>query len=962
MMKRILVLALFFSLCLFQTEAQETTIPASTPAKERIATFQQRQALLDRSLVNEIPFRSIGPTVFSGRVTDVEVSPQDPSHFYVAYASGGLWKTENNGTSFSPLFDHETVMTLGDIAVNWKQNIIWAGTGEVNSSRSSYAGVGMYKSTDSGKTWTHKGLEESHHIGRIILHPTAPNTLWVAVLGHLYSPNKERGVYKTTDGGESWQQVLFVNENAGAVDLIMDPQNPDILYAATWERTRRSWNFTESGVGSGIYKSEDGGENWMLLTNKKSGFPIGENVGRIGLTAVEHDGTTVLYAILDNYNRRPAEEKAEKKEGLTKEEIRNMSSEDFLKRSEKEITDYLKEYQFPEKYDAPKVIEMVRNNEIQPKALVEYVEDANRLLFDTPVIGAEVYRSTDGGKKWEKQNEDYLDRVYNSYGYYFGQIRVAPQDPDRIYIMGVPVLRSYDAGKTWTSINGDNVHVDHHALWANPNREGHLILGNDGGINISYDDGDTWIKCNSPAVGQFYAVEVDMAEPYRVYGGLQDNGVWVGPSNYEYSNRWHNTGDYPYDLLIGGDGMEIEVDTRDNQTIYTGYQFGNYFRIDQSNGKRKYITPKHELGERPFRWNWQSPVHLSIHNQDILYMGSNKLHRSFDRGDSFQTMSDDLTRGGKKGDVPYGTLTTIHESPLRFGLIYTGSDDGMVYVTKDGGHDWKNISKGLPDQLWVSKVMASAHQENRVYVSLNGYRWDDFRSLVYVSEDYGNTWKQIGSDLPFEPVNVVYEDPTNADLLYVGTDHGLYVSLDRGRSFMLLKANMPAAPVHDVLVHPRDKELLVGTHGRSLYIGDVSHLQALDAERLKEDLILFEMEAIPFRSNWGNTYANWVEAEDPEVLIACYMNEAGEVKVEVLADDNILKEWTYSGKKGLNYIPYHLDVENVKDYEDWLSESTEDAVKLEKADTGKIYLKKGDYTIRITKEGKSKMGQFSIKS
>jgi photosystem II stability/assembly factor-like uncharacterized protein len=963
MIKQIAALTFFFSLCLHQVTAQEISAPASTPAKERIASFQQRQALLDRSLVNEIPFRSIGPTVFSGRVADIDVSPEDPSHFYVAYASGGLWKTENNGTSFQPLFDREIVMTLGDIAVNWEENIIWAGTGEVNSSRSSYAGVGMYKSTDNGKTWKHKGLEESHHIGRIILHPNDPNTLWVAVLGHLYSPNKERGIYKTTDGGASWQQVLFVNENAGAVDLIIDPQNPDILYAATWERTRRSWNFTESGAGSGIYKSDDGGASWTLLSNKKSGFPTGEGVGRIGLTAVEQDGSTILYAILDNYNRRPAEDKEEEKEGLlTKDQIRNMSSEDFLQRSEKEITAYLKEYQFPEKYDAAKVIEMVRNNEIQPKVLVEYVEDANRLLFDTPVIGAEVYRSDDGGKKWEKQNEDYLDRVYNSYGYYFGQIRVAPQDPDRIYIMGVPVLRSYDAGKTWTSINGDNVHGDHHALWVNPEREGHLLLGNDGGINISYDDGDTWIKCNSPAVGQFYAVEVDMAEPYRVYGGLQDNGVWVGPSDYEYSNRWHNTGDYPYDLLIGGDGMEIEVDTRDNQTVYTGYQFGNYFRIDRSNDKPKYITPKHELGERPLRWNWQSPIHLSIHNQDILYMGSNKLHRSFNRGDSFQTISDDLTKGGKKGDVPYGTLTSIHESPLRFGLLYTGSDDGLVHVTTDGGNSWNRISKGLPENMWVSKVMASAHQENRVYVSLNGYRWDDFRSLVYVSEDYGNTWKQIGKDLPLEPVNVVYEDPTNADLLYVGTDHGLYVSLDRGRSFMLLQSTMPAAPVHDVLVHPRDHELLVGTHGRSLYIGDVSHLQLLKTPRLKEELIVFERKAIPYRSNWGKSYANWMKAEDPEVFLPCYLKEAGEVTIEILADDNILKEWTYSGKKGLNYIPYHLDVQNVTDYEKWLSEASENSVELKQADTGKIYLQPGDYIVRITKGKISTEEQLSIRS
>ncbi|MEN0050144.1 MAG: glycosyl hydrolase, partial [Bacteroidota bacterium] len=395
-MKQLILLLLSLTpICLFaQAVAPQ---PPATTANERIASFQQRQQLEANSLVAGVPFRNVGPTVFSGRVADLEVSPKDPTHFYVAYASGGLWKTTNNGMKFEPLFDNEIVMTIGDIAVDWQRNTIWVGTGEVNSSRSSYAGVGMFKSEDGGKTWEHKGLGESHHIGRVILHPNDPNTLWVAVLGHLYSPNEERGIYKTTDGGENWKKVLYSNENAGAIDLILDEKNPDVLYAATWERTRRSWDFVESGEGSGIYKSTDGGENWIQINTAKSGFPTGSGVGRIGLARTVEDGEEILYAILDNYDRRPKEEEEEKEE-LSKDDLREMSKADFLKLEKEVIAKFLKDNRFPEKYNMEEVRMMVEKDKIEPLALVEYLEDANSLLFDTPVIGAEVYRSDNGGK------------------------------------------------------------------------------------------------------------------------------------------------------------------------------------------------------------------------------------------------------------------------------------------------------------------------------------------------------------------------------------------------------------------------------------------------------------------------------------------------------------------------------------------------------------------------------------
>jgi photosystem II stability/assembly factor-like uncharacterized protein len=953
-MKNLLTLSLLFiSFSLFS----QLTQPPFTPAVERIKSLEKRKALEDASLVSNVPFRSVGPTVFSGRVSDMDVWEKDPTHFYVGYASGGLWKTENNGQSFTPLFDKEIVMTIGDIAVNWEKNILWVGSGEVNSSRSSYAGVGMFKSTDGGKTWQHKGLSESHHIARIILHPTDENTLWVAVLGHLYSPNHERGIYKTTDGGETWEKTLFVDNNSGAIDLVMDSSNPNILYAATWDRERRAWNFVESGDGSGIYKSIDGGVNWTKISGKKSGFPDGEGVGRIGLAMVNKDGEEYLYAVLDNYFRRPKEAEDDS-EDLTKDDIRKMTKEDFLNLEEEEVSTFLENNGFPEKYSAEKVIKMVKKDEIVPLALVEYLEDANSLLFDTPVIGAEVYLSKDGGKTWKKTHDDYLESVYNSYGYYFGQIRVAAHNPDKIFIMGVPVLISKDGGKNWENINGDNVHVDHHALWVNPNRDKHIILGNDGGINISYDDGEVWNKCNSPALGQFYYVAVDHAKPYNIYGGLQDNGVWKGPSTYQANNRWHGSGQYPYKSIMGGDGMQVAIDLRDNSTVYTGFQFGNYYRINTETGQRAYLTPKHELGDRPYRWNWQTPIHLSVHNQDIFYMGSNKLLRSFNQGDDFREISDDLTKGGQKGDVAFGTLATIHESPLKFGLIYTGSDDGLVYVTKDGGNSWADITSGLVPDMWVSRIQASSHEESRVYCVLNGYRWDDFRSFVYFSEDYGATWNRIGRDLPLESANVIKEDPKNPDLIYVGTDHGLYISLNRGESFMKWEGEMPDVAVHDVVIHPKANDAIVGTHGRSIYVANVEHIQALNEEILAKALHAFDLSKVRYNSRWGNSFSIWRDPAEPNIKMPVFAKSSGKVKISIKAKDLVLKSWDADVSKGISYVDYNgeIDEKIVQDFEKQLNErkkrKPEDkSIKVKKADNVKYYLMPGKYSVVFEKGG-----------
>lgn len=939
----------------------------STPARERLNSVEKKKVLFDNSLVKNLGFKSIGPSIMSGRVVDVEVNPDNTNIFYVAYASGGLWKTTNNGQSFTPIFDNQQVITIGDIAVDWKNNKIWVGTGENNSSRSSYSGVGIFVSDDDGKTWTHLGLEESHHIGRIILHPGNPEIAWVAVIGHLYSDNAERGIYKTIDGGKSWKKVLYINDRTGAIDMIIDPQNPDQLYTSTWERARRPWNLTESGKGSGIYNSTDGGEHWKLLSTESSGFPVGETCGRIGLSISRKADKTYLFAVVDNQAKRPKDEKEEKKDQLTKSDFKLMTKDDFLKLPAKKLKKYLNDNDFPEKYSVEKVMDLVKSEKIKPSSLSDYLEDANSALFssDEPIKGAEVYRSDDNGKSWHRENIKNLDGLFNSYGYYFGQIRTEFDNPDRVYIQGVPMLTSEDGGKTWKSIDGDNVHGDYHALWLDNKLKGHIISGSDGGVNISYDYGKTWFKCNTPAVGQFYGIAVDMEEPFNIYGGLQDNGVWTGSSTNTENMEWLQSGEYGFKSILGGDGMQVAVDTRNNKTVYTGFQFGNYFKVNKLKKTQKYISPKHDLGEHPLRFNWETPIQLSSFNMDILYMGANKLYRSMNQGKDWEAISGDLTNGGKPGDVPYGTISSFHESPLKYGLIYTGSDDGKVSLTKDGGEEWKDISFGLPPGLWVSRIQASKYQKSRVYLSLNGYRNDNFAPYLYTSEDYGANWKTLGSDLPFEPINVIKEDPNNENLLYVGTDNGLYISLDRGQSFMAMNKDLPNVSIHDLVVHPRDHTLVLGTHGRSIYTVSTKELDKLTQENLAKELVVFDISSVKKR-NWGKQNTSWSEPNVPTIKIPVYVKTEGKLSITIEdKEKNILKTIEFNVQKGLNYPEYDCSIDPaiLSKYEKVINSKLKDnekPIKIKKADNSLYYLEKGTYKCIVNKGSEKVDSEFKI--
>ncbi len=922
----------FLVLLSFQIIAQQ---PASSSA-ELDKGLKQKEVLANTSLVKNLPFKNIGPTVMSGRVTALAVNPNNPIEFYVSYASGGVWYTNNNGTSFTPILDNSPTQNVGSLAVDWNTKTIWVGTGEVNASRSSYAGIGLLKSTNQGESWENIGLMDSHHISNILINPNNINEIVVGVVGHLYSTNDERGVYKSNDGGKTWSHTLFVNNQSGIIELEVSPSNFNIMYASSWDKDRKSWDFRGSGEGSAIYKSIDAGSSWVKVTEKGSGFPTGEGVGRIGL-AIFDDNT--IYAVHDNQARREDISEKKKKESLTKDDFKSMTNAQLLGLDDKKLTKYLKSNRFPEQYTATSVKESVKNGDVQPVDLAKYLEDANTLLFDTPVIGAEVYKSTDGGKTWNKTHEGFLDDIYYSYGYYFGKVHVDPSNKNGIYIYGVPILKSKDGGKSFTSINGDNVHADHHALWINPKMPGHLINGNDGGVNISYDDGATWIKNNTPSVGQFYAINVDNEKPYNVYGGLQDNGVWVGPHTNEEDSFWKQSGQYPYEAIMGGDGMQIQIDSRNSDIVYTGFQFGNYFRLNRETDEQTYIQPKHELGENPYRFNWQTPILLSPHNQDILYLGGNKLMRSMNQGDDWEAISDDLTHGGKKGNVAYGTLATISESPFQFGLIYAGSDDGIVSVTKNGGGSWKTISNSFPKDLWVSRVIASQHKKERVYVALNGYRWDDFKAYVYMSDDYGATWNSIAGNLPTSSVNVIKEDPKNENLLYLGTDNGAYVSLNRGESWEAFSNGLPSVAFHDLVIQPEANDLILGTHGRSLYLSNISLLQKMNGN----ELIINDIEAIRASSRWGSSWSQWGKAYEPKISVQFYNSKAEKLTLSIQTEDGTeVNSFQIDADKGINVFEYDVTVSD-KGKKALAKKDQE----LTQAKNEKYYLPKGGYLIQV---------------
>lgn len=721
------------------------------------------------SLFNQLRLRNIGPAVMGGRTVDLAVVVSNTAVIYAAVGPSGVWKSTNSGVTWEPVFHREPTVAAGAVAVSQSNpDIVWVGSGERTSRNSVGIGDGVYKSEDGGKTWKNMGLADTRHIARIIIDPLNPDVVYIGALGHLFGPNEDRGVFKTTDGGKAWKKLLYVNADTGCADMAIDPSNNRILYAGMWDYRRNPYYFRSGGEGSAIYKTTDGGETWKKITG--NGLPDGL-YGRIGL-GVARSSPNVVYALIEN-----------KDGGL--------------------------------------------------------------------------FRSDDKGETWRRMCDKRTYDTINFRPFYYSRLTVDPNNDLVVYVYSGSTHVSRDAGKTYEVISR-GTHPDHHAIWVNPHNSNHIIDANDGGIDISYDGGKTWYEVENYAWSEVYQVGLDKRDPYFVYVGLQDNGSWGGPSNSLdrmgiMNHHWYPVG--------GGDGFYSQVDPEDYRIVYRNLQMGRLERHNIETGYSAGIQPKAPQNEPPYRFNWNSPIYISPHNPKVLYFGGNFLFKSLDQGRSWTKASPDLSTNDPKKQQDSGgpitadntgaeihcTILTISESPLQEGVIWVGTDDGLVQLTKDGGKTWTNLTKnikGLPPESWVSRIEASHHALGTAYATFDRHWLDDYKPHVYKTEDFGATWVSIKGNLPdVGYLYVVREDPVNKNLLFVGSEFGLFVSFDGGKTWVNKWKDFPTIAVRDIQIHPREKDLVIGTHGRGVYIlDDIRCLQGMSPENMSKPFILFEVK------------------------------------------------------------------------------------------------------------------------
>ena len=801
----------------------------------------------DDPLLKNFQWRSIGPANMGGRIDDIAVDENNPSTFYVGFAGGGLWKTTNNGTTWTPIFDEYVISSIGDVTLAPSDpNIIYVGTGEPNNRQSSTFGGGVYKSTDGGKKFVYMGLKETQSIARIAIHPKDPNVAYVAAVGHLFGPNKERGLYKTTDGGKTWTNTKFIDEDTGFIDLVMDPSNPNVLFAASYQRRRQPWGFNGGGPGSGLWKTTDGAKTWTRITG--NGWPTNPIIGRMGIDIARSRPSTIYVTM---------------EVGASGGTGAGVNEDGSLQQPG----------QGRGGGTPPVCGGGGRGNEPRP------------LNPNCPGV----WRSDDSGKTWRHLSNE-GDRWM-----YYSKIRVDPTNPEIVYQGGAPFFKSVDGGKSWIRVSGVG-HSDHHAIWVNPRNNNHILLGNDGGLDISYDQGATWEAVALMPLGQFYAVSADMRKPYWVCGGLQDNGSWCGPSAVRngvgiQNSDWFRVG--------GGDGFYTAQDPTDWTVIYSESQDGNTNRTDLRQGRTQSIRPRPAGGGRGlaanlpagtqltpeqqaalaqanrgnivpavpegtnFRFFWSTPFMLSPHNPRTIYLGGERLFRSYDRGDTWMA-SPDLTRNIGRNDRPimgvdgkapmaskhdgaasYSNIVTISESRVVPGVLWVGTNDGNVQVSRDSGNTWKNVIEkmpGAPKEAHISRVEASHFDAGTAYVTIDNHRLNDHKPYVYKTTDFGETWTAIASNLPEGNVNVIREDPKNRNLLYLGTEYAFYVSLNGGREWKTFMNGLPYVRIDDILVHPRDNDLIIGTHGRSIWImDDITPLQQLSEQVMTTENHVFDV-------------------------------------------------------------------------------------------------------------------------
>jgi len=795
------------------------------------------------NLFHGIKPRNIGPAGMSGRVTAIATDPRNYDILYIGTASGGLWKSMNAGTTFTPVFDNENVASIGALAVDpLRPDIVWAGTGEGNPRNSVTGGYGIYKSLDGGKTWKLMGLKETRHIHRIVINPVNSDIVYAGALGSPWGPGNDRGLYRTTNGGETWEKILFTCETCGVADLVIDPQNPDKLLAGMWNHQRWPWFFNSGGPGSGIYMTLDGGRNFTRLTD---GLP--QETGRTGI-AIARSRPDYIYAYVES----------------------------------------------------------------KPSA---------------------IYRSTDGGFTWEKRAE----RGIGTRPFYYAEIYVDPKNENRVYTLFSGINMSEDGGLTFPVSVAGNVHLDHHAWWINPENPSHMIDGNDGGMAITYDRGKNWRHITNLPVGQFYHVNVDMERPYRVYGGMQDNGSWAGPAYSWYSGGLINEF---WDFLIGGDGFDAMPVPGDPRYCYAQSQGGALRLIDILTGYTKNIRPTAAQGER-LRFNWNAALAQDPFDNNTIYFGSQFIHKSTDRGDSWEKISPDLTTndpekqnqsrsGGLTPDVTgaenHCTIITISTSKISKGLIWAGTDDGNVQYTNDGGKSWINVTeniKGAPKKAWIPQVTASVHNPAEAFVVLNNYRMGDYSAYLYHTSNYGKTWQRLIDDSDVWGYVICFvQDIEEPRLMFAGTEYGLYVSFDRGENWNRWTSGYPTVSTYDMVIHPRENDLIIGTFGRSVWIiDDIAPLRELaksNVKLLSQPLVSFNSPSsvmastknLPGYYYHGDAEYFGTNRQIASMLTYYLANDPEEkVKVEITDENNnVIRSMELEGKKGFNRAYWRFDI------------------------------------------------------
>ena len=775
--------------------------------KKTLLIFIPFLSLLGQSIttnqLDQLTFRNIGPSVAGGRIHDIEVLPNDPATVFIASASGGIWKSSNKGTTWKPVFDDQAVSTFGDMAISLSNpDVIYAGSGEQQNRQSTSWGNGVYKSTDQGETWRSIGLEKTYHIARVIIHPENPNIVFVAALGNLWNSSKDRGVYQTTDGGKNWKKVLYIDDMTGVVDLAMDINNPNILYAATYQRMRKAWGFNGGGPGSGIYKTTDGGKSWDELTG---GLPPGDK-GRIGLAASK-TRSNIIYAT---------------------------------------------------------------------------IEHADSSGF---------YRSGNGGRTWKRVNK------LNPRPMYYSHIFVDPNNDDIVYMLATEFYRTKDAGKTFyqmpTRPTYDvGVHSDHHTLWINPNNSNHFFLAGDAGLHESWDGGVAYNRLNNIPIGQFYGIGADMEVPYNIYGGMQDNHSWMGPSATRHwlgilADDWKQVG--------FGDGMYQQPDP-ESSMLYNASQNGNIIRVDRKTGNMQGLKPFPSDSKEKYRFDWVTPLAISKHSSKKVFLGGNRLFISDNGGDSWERTEDlssntnrdsltimgvlgaDIKLSKNDGTSSYGEIISISESPLWHRVIWVGTDDGNIQVSRDGGEKWEEVSgniTGIPAGSYVSRVLSSIRDRGSAYVTFDRHREGDWKPYVYRTEDYGKTWVPLTRGLPSGSVNVIAEHPDNPDVLFLGTEHAVYLSVNAGLDWTKFKSNLPTTLYDDLLIHPREKDLVLGTHGRSFWVLDDTSPLAEWSTVYNKPVHVFSVRAATLFHYWKDTsyraQEEWAGENPPYGAIISYL-------------------------------------------------------------------------------------------